>query len=60
MTGGGLARKGGGSRGIFDRKRGAAKNIGSEGGGVQLFIIVEKKLTCNDYCYHRERARQQI
>ena len=25
-------------------------------GGVQLFIIVEKNLTCNDYCYHREVA----
>ena len=39
MTGGGLAKKGGGSWGIFDQKRGGPKNIGSEG-GVQLFIIV--------------------
>jgi hypothetical protein len=52
MTGGGLARKGGGSWGIFDWKGGAPKNISSEG-GVQLFFIVEKNLTCNDYCYHR-------
>jgi hypothetical protein len=44
---------------FWPKKGGPPKNIGSEGGG-QLFIIVEKKLTCNDYCYHRERARQQI
>ena len=38
-------------------KGGPPKNISSEGGGgVQLFIIVEKNLTCNDYCYHREVA----
>jgi hypothetical protein len=27
-----------------------------KGGGVQLLIIVEKNLTCNDYCYQREVA----
>jgi hypothetical protein len=40
---------------FLTEKGGPPKNIGSEG-GVQLFIIVEKNLTCNDYCYHRERA----
>ena len=42
---------------FLTEKGGAPKNISSEGGGgVQLFIIVEKNLTCNDYCYHREVA----
>jgi hypothetical protein len=60
MTGGGLAKKGVGHEVFLTEKGGGApKNIGSKG-GVQLFIIVEKNLTCNDYCYHRERARQQI
>jgi hypothetical protein len=37
MTGGGLAKKGGGSWGSFDRKgEGAPKNIGSEGGRGRL------------------------
>ena len=40
---------------FLTEKGGAPKNISSEG-GVQLFIIVEKNLTCNDYCYHREVA----
>ena len=31
MSGGGWQKKGGGLRGIFDRKRGSPKNIGSEG-----------------------------
>jgi hypothetical protein len=41
---------------FLTEKGGPPKNISSEGGGVQLFIIVEKNLTCNDYCYHREVA----
>ena len=40
---------------FLTEKGGPPKNISSEG-GVQLFIIVEKNLTCNDYCYHREVA----
>ena len=28
-------------------------NILVQKGGVELFIIVEKNLTCNDYCNHR-------
>jgi hypothetical protein len=44
MTGGALAKKGGGSWAIFDWKRGAGppKNISSEG-GVQLFIYSGEK-----------------
>ena len=63
MTGGGLAKNGVGHEVFLTEKGGPPKNIDSEG-GVQLFYsgiyIVEKNLTCNDYCYHRERARQQI
>jgi hypothetical protein len=44
----------------FWPKKGGHLKILVQKGGVQLFNIVEKKLTCNDYCYHRERARQQI
>ena len=56
MTGGGLAKKGGGVMGYFCLKKGGPpKNISSEG-GIQLFIIMEKNSTCNDYCYHREVA----
>jgi hypothetical protein len=60
MTGVGWQKKGVGHEVFLTEKGGGApKNISSEG-GVQLFIIVEKNLTCNDYCYHRERAKQQI
>jgi hypothetical protein len=55
----GWQKKGVGDEVFLTEKGGPPKNIGSEG-GVQLFIIVEKKMTCNNYCYHRERARQQI
>jgi hypothetical protein len=46
---------------VFYKEKGGGgpKNIGSEG-GVQLFIIVEKNLTCNDYCYHSVGVRQQV
>jgi hypothetical protein len=53
MTGGGLAKKGVGHEVFFSERGGAPKHISSEGGGVELFIIVEKNLTCNDYCNHR-------
>jgi hypothetical protein len=48
-----LTEKGGG---------GHLKILVQKGGPVIYYsvIIVEKNLTCNDYCYHRERARQQI
>ena len=60
MTGDGWQKKGVGHEVFLTEKGGPPKNISSEG-GVQLFIIVEKNLTCNDYCYHcRERAKQQI
>jgi hypothetical protein len=43
MTGGGLAKKGGGSWGIFDWKVGGApKNISSEGGGPVIYYSGEK------------------
>jgi hypothetical protein len=48
----GWQKKGVGHEVFFTEKGRPPKNIGSEG-GVQLFIIVEKNLTCNDYCYHR-------
>jgi hypothetical protein len=41
---------------IFDWKRGGHLKMLVQKGGVQLFIIVEKNLTCNNYCYHREVA----
>ena len=41
---------------FLQKKGGHLKILVQKGGGVQLFIIVEKNLTCNDYCYHRERA----
>jgi hypothetical protein len=63
MTEGGLAKKGGGSWSIFDRKRGGDLKILVQKGGPVIYysgIILEKILTCNYYCYHRERTRQQI
>jgi hypothetical protein len=59
----GWQKKGVDHKVFLPEKVGAPKNIGSEGGGPVIYysgIIVEKNLTCNDYCYHRERARQQI
>ena len=53
MTGGGLAKKGVGHEVFLTEKGGPPKNISSEG-GVQLFIIVDKNLTCNNYCYHMQ------
>jgi hypothetical protein len=55
MTGGGLAKNGVGHE-VFLIE---SKNIRSVGGS-SYFIIVGENLTCNDYCYRRERARQQI
>ena len=48
-----LQKKGMGHEEVFlTEKGGAPKNICSEGGSI-YFIIVGKKLTCNDYCYRR-------
>ena len=52
MMGGGLGKKGVGHEVFFSERGGPPKNISSEG-EVELFIIVEKNLTCNDYCNHR-------
>jgi hypothetical protein len=59
----GWQKKGVGHEVFLIEKEGPPKNIVSEGGGPIIYysgIIVEKNVTCNDYCYHRERARQQI
>ena len=63
MTGGGLAKKGVGHEVFLTEKGGGDQKYWFRRGGPVIYysgIIVEKNLTCNDYCYHRERARQQI
>ena len=58
----GWQKKGMGHEVFLTEKGGAPKNIGSEGGS-SYFIIVGGgggNFTCNDYCYRRERPRQQI
>ena len=50
---------------VFLTEKGGHLKILVQKGGVQLFIIVvriilEKNLTCINYCYHRVRARQQV
>jgi hypothetical protein len=37
----------------FFSERGGHLKILVQKGGVELFIIVEKNLKCNDYCNHR-------
>jgi hypothetical protein len=41
---------------LTEKEGGGHLKILVQKGGVQLFIIVERNLTCNDYCYHREVA----
>ena len=52
----GWQKKGVGHEVFLTEKGGHLKILVQKGGVVQLFIIVEKNLTCNDYCYHREVA----
>jgi predicted nucleic acid-binding Zn finger protein len=60
MAGGGLAKKGVGHEVFLTEKGGGDVKILVEKGRSSYFIIVGGNLTCNDYCYSRERARQQI
>jgi hypothetical protein len=59
MTGGGLGwqKRGVGHELFFTEKGGSPKNIGLKGGGSSCFTDYSgENLTCNDYCYCRERA----
>jgi hypothetical protein len=63
MTGVAWQKKGVGHEVFLTEKGGGHPEILVQKGGPVIYysgIIMEKKLTCNDYCYHRERARQQI
>jgi hypothetical protein len=61
MTGGGLAKNGVGHEVFLIEKEGGGHlKILFQKGGSSYFIIVRENLTCNDYCYRRERARKQI
>jgi predicted nucleic acid-binding Zn finger protein len=41
---------------VFLTEKGGDLKILVQRGGFSYFIIVEKNLTCNDYCYHAQEA----